>query len=112
MLKKIAKISGIVLIVLIALAFTLPFLFKGKIMAIVRTEINKNVNASVDFKDINISLFRHFPRLAVGLERLQVVGTGDFEKDTLIAAKQIDVALNLMSLFGGSDMKIYNVTID
>ncbi|HTN08866.1 AsmA-like C-terminal region-containing protein [Agriterribacter sp.] len=112
MLKKIAKITGIILIVLIAVAFILPFAFKGKIMQIAKTEINKNVNANVDFKDIDISLFRHFPRLAVGLEALQVTGTGDFLEDTLIAAKQIDVALNLMSLFGGDQMKIYSITID
>ncbi|HEX5024183.1 MAG TPA: AsmA family protein, partial [Agriterribacter sp.] len=112
MMKKVLKITGIVLLVLIVVAFALPFMFKGKIMTIAKTQINKNINAQVDFKDIDISLFRHFPRLAVGLENLQVIGTGDFSKDTLIAAKQIDVALNLMSLFGGSEMTIYSVTID
>lgn len=112
MLKKIAKITGIVIIVLLLIAFILPFAFKGRIMNIAKTEINKNVNARVDFKDIDISLFRHFPRLAVGLEALQVIGTGDFSKDTLIAARQIDVALNLMSLFSGNQMKIYSITID
>ena len=112
MLKKIAKVTGIVLIVLILIAFILPFAFKGKIMQIAKTEINKNVNANVDFKDIDISLFRHFPRLAVALETLQITGAGDFSKDTLIAAKKIDVALNLMSLFGGDQMKIYSITID
>lgn len=112
MLKKIFKITGIVLLVLIVLAFVLPLLFKGKILSIAKTEINKNLNAKVDFSDIDISLFRHFPRLAVGLEDLRVIGTEDFSKDTLIAAKQIDVALNLMSIISGSEMKIYAVTID
>ncbi len=112
MAKKVLKISGIVLLVLIVLAFVLPFFFKGKIMAIAREQINKNVNARVDFKDINLSLFRHFPRLAVGLENLQVIGTDAFSKDTLIAARQIDVAVNLFSLFGGSEMKISSITID
>lgn len=112
MLKKIAKIAGIVLIVLIAAAIILPIAFKGKILNIAKTEINNNLNATVDFKDIDISLFRRFPRLAVGLESLQVVGKDNFAKDTLISAKQIDLALNLMSLFSGNQMKIYSVTID
>ena len=112
MLKKVLKITGIVILVLMVIAFILPFIFKGKIMKIAKTQINDNVNARVDFKDIDISLFRHFPRLAVGLEDLQVIGTADFSKDTLIAARQIDIALNLMSLFGGDQMKIYSVTID
>ena len=110
--KRILKITGITLLALIVIAFILPFMFKGKIMEIAKKEINKNVNAKVDFKDVNISLFRHFPHAAVGLENLQVIGIGDFSKDTLIAAKQIDVAMNLMSLFGGSEMKIYTITID
>ena len=111
MLKKILKISGIVLVVLLVLAFILPFIFKDKITSIAKTQINKSINAKVDFKDVNISLFRHFPRLAVGLENLDVVGVEDFSKDTLISAERIDIALNLMSLFG-NQMSIYSITVD
>ena len=112
MFKKIIKIAGIILLSLIVIAFLLPIFFKGKIMEIAKKEINKNINARVDFKDVDISLFRHFPHVAVGLENLQVIGTGDFSKDTLISSKQIDVALNFMSLFGNSEMKIYSITVD
>ncbi|MEO6845368.1 MAG: AsmA-like C-terminal region-containing protein [Ginsengibacter sp.] len=112
MLKRISKITGIVILVLIVIAFLLPLLFKGKIMEIAKKEINKNINARVDFKDVNISLFRHFPHVAVGLENLEVIGNGDFSKDTLISSKQIDVSMNLMSFFGNSEMKIYSITID
>src|SRR5258706_9474469 len=112
MMRKTIKVSAVVLAVLLVLAFTLPYLFKGKILAIAREQVNKNINARVDFSDVDISLFRHFPRLAVGLENLQVVGIESFSKDTLIAAAQIDVALNLFSLFGGSDMNIYSITVN
>ncbi len=112
MLKRIFKITGIILLSLIVIAFILPFIFKGKIMEIAKKEINKNINAKVDFKDVDISLFRRFPRVAVGLVDLQVIGTDDFSKDTLISSKKIDVAMNLMSLFGDSEMKIYSITID
>jgi AsmA-like C-terminal region/AsmA family len=112
MLKKILKTTAIILAVLVALAISLPFIFKGKILALARAQVNKSVNATVDFSDVDISLFRHFPRLAVGLENLQVVGAGAFEKDTLISASRIDVALNLMSLFGGSEMNIYSISLD
>lgn len=112
MLKKILKITGIIVLVLIIAAIALPMIFKDKITVIAKTEINKNLNAKVDFKDISISLFRHFPRLAVGLENLEITGQDDFAKDTLIAARRIDVAINLMSLFGGSQMKISSITVD
>ncbi len=112
MLKKTLKISVIVLTILLAAAFTLPFIFKGKILAIAREQVNKNVRARVDFSDVDISLFRHFPRLAVGLESLRIVGTDAFSKDTLISADRIDVAVNILSLFGGNEISVYSITVD
>jgi hypothetical protein len=112
MLKKIAKITGITLVTLIVILFVAPFIFKGKIIAIAKEQINKNVNANVDFKDLSLSFFRHFPRVSVALEELHVVGRDIFAKDTLISAKEIDVAVNLFSVIGGKNMKIYSVIID
>ena len=112
MLKKILKITGIVLIVLILAAIAIPYFFKDKIMAIAKTEINKNINAKVDFTGVDISFFRRFPRVAVALENLQVIGLDEFSKDTLISSKNIDVAVNLMSLIRGKNMNVYSVTID
>jgi hypothetical protein len=111
MLKKILKIVGITMVVLILAAIAIPYFFKDKIIAKVKTELNKQLTAKVDFKDVDISLFRHFPRLAVGLEDLQVTGTGEFAADTLLSVKQIDVALNLMSVIKGDKMDIYNIAL-
>ena len=112
MLKKIAKITGISLAVILLILFVAPFIFKGKIISIAKEQINKNINARVDFKDLSLSFFRHFPRVSVALEELQVVGTDVFAKDTLISAKEIDVAVNLFSVIGGKNMKIYSVNIN
>lgn len=112
MLKKILKITGISLAALLVILFVAPFIFKGKIIAIAKEQINKNINAKVDFKDLNLSFFRHFPRVSVALEELQVVGADEFAKDTLIDAKEIDVAVNLFSVISGKNMKIYSVNID
>jgi len=76
MLRKFLKILLVVIVVLVVAAFAIPYFFKDKIMAIVKTELNKQLNAKVDFKDVDLSLFRHFPRLAVGLERI----TGDQQR--------------------------------
>lgn len=111
MFKKILKITGISLLVLLVLAFTLPMVFKGTILKKVKAEVNKKLNAKVDFADVDISIFRHFPKLAVGLNNLQIVGVGEFAEDTLVQAKQIDVAVNLMSAIKGKDIKIYSITL-
>jgi hypothetical protein len=112
MLKKVLKITLIVIVVLIGAAFAAPFLFKGKIIEIAKKEINNSLTAKVDFSDLNISLFRHFPKVSVALENLQVIGTGNFTRDTLISAKNIDVALNLWSVIKGSNYQINSITVN
>lgn len=112
MLKKILKITGITLLVLLIILFTAPYIFKGKIVKIVKEQINKNINAKADFKDVSISFFRHFPSVSLALEGLQVTGLDAFAKDTLISAKEIDVAVNLFSVISGNNMKVYSVNIN
>ncbi len=111
MIKKILKYTGISLLVLIGFAIAAPYLFKGKIVALVKEKINKKLNAKVDFADVDISVFRHFPKLAVGLNNLSVVGINEFESDSLITAKQIDVSMNLWSAITGSEINIYGIDV-
>lgn len=108
-LKKILKIVLIILVCLVGLLFATPYLFKGKIVSLVKKEINKNINARVDFEDVDISFFRHFPQVSIGLDGLQVTGKDFFAADTLIAAKRLDATVDIMSFFRGSEMKVRNV---
>ncbi|HEX4849287.1 MAG TPA: AsmA family protein, partial [Puia sp.] len=111
-MKKIVRITSLVLLLLIAFAFAAPFVFKGKIISIIKSQVNKNLNASVDFTDADVSLFRHFPKLAVAIDNLKVTGIDEFADDTLISASNIDISLNLMSVFSGDNMKIYAININ
>lgn len=111
MIKKILKRTGIVLLVLIGILFAAPYLFKNQIVALVKKEINKSLNAKVDFTDVDISFFRRFPRVAVALEGLQVVGLDAFKEDTLLSAQKIDAALNIMSVIRGKKMTIYSILV-
>jgi hypothetical protein len=61
-IKKGLKITGIIVVVLIALAFIIPIAFKKQITELVKKEINKSLTAKVDFADVSLSLFRHFPK--------------------------------------------------
>jgi len=108
-MKKFLKYTGIIILSLLVLAFSVPFLFKGKIIKLVKAEINKNIEAKVEFKDVSLSLFRHFPKLSIGLEEISVAGIQEFEKDTLLSAKRIDASVNLWSVISGSDMKVHGV---
>jgi uncharacterized protein involved in outer membrane biogenesis len=111
-LKKTLKITGISLLVLIALAFLIPIIFKKQITNLVKSEINKSLVAKVDFKDVSLSLFRHFPKVSITIDDLNVVGTDVFEKDTLISAKRFDASANLFSVIKGDDIKIHGIYLE
>lgn len=111
MLKKILKITGITLLVFILAAIAVPFIFKDKIIALVKVEANKNLNASLAFDDLDISLFSSFPKLSIELEGLSIVGKDVFKNDTLIKAKNLGVSTGLMGLFA-DEISISRVWID
>lgn len=110
--RKTLKITGITLILLLSLAFIIPILFKKQITALVKKEINKSLTAAVDFSDVSLSLFRHFPKISIALGDLTVIGTNEFARDTLISTKSFDASVNLISAIRGKDIKVYGVYLE
>lgn len=108
-MKKFLKISAIALFVLILLAFLLPYLFKDKILLLAKSEINNNIEAKVEFKDLDLSLFRHFPKLSIALKDISITGINGFEGDTLLSAPMVDASVNLMSVIGGKNIKLHGI---
>lgn len=110
-LKKLCKIFFILLVLLVSFAFAAPYLFKGKIIALVKKEINQNIDAKADFTDVDISFFRSFPKVFVAIQNLQVIGNNEFSNDTLIAAREINASLDFISVIKGSAYKLYSISI-
>src|SRR3954464_6472476 len=100
-MRKLLKWIGIILLVILVLLITLPLIFKGKIVAKVKEEANKNLNAKVDFGDFSLSLIRSFPDFSLAMENLSVINVAPFEGDTLIYAKDLQVTVDLMSVIRG-----------
>ncbi|MFZ1263342.1 MAG: AsmA-like C-terminal region-containing protein [Chitinophagaceae bacterium] len=105
-MKKALKITGVTLVTLIALAFLIPVVFKKQVQAFVKREINKNLNATIDFSDVKLSLFRHFPKATITIKGLSIVGKDVFSKDTLLSAEKIDLTAGLFSVLKGKDIKV------
>ncbi|MBC7554281.1 MAG: hypothetical protein H7257_09900 [Taibaiella sp.] len=105
-MNKIVKRILITVAVIIGLfllaAVLVPVMFKDKILAIVKKEMNEKLNATTDFKDVDISLFQNFPQLSVSIEQLSIVGKESFKNDTLIAATSINLAVDLMKAIKGT----------
>ncbi len=111
-LKKIIKITLVSLVVLIGLLVASTYIFRGKIISLIKSEINKNINAKVDFKEVDISFFRHFPKVSIGLDELQVTGAGYFAADTLLQAERLDATVDIMSFIRGKNMNIYSIYLE
>lgn len=110
-MKKGLKITAIVVGVLLILMILLPFAFRGKMEGLVKTEGNKMLNAQFDFKSLDISLFKHFPKASITLNNFWIKGVGEFENDTLAQAGEVTVAVNLFSLFGSNGYDVSKLVI-
>lgn len=111
-MKKFAKITGLVLVCLFAALMIVPIAFQGKLKEIVVTEANKLLNAEFGFDDLDISLIREFPKASVGLEGFWIKGVDEFAADTLVSAGNVEVAVNLMSIFGSSGFDITKILVE
>ncbi|MBF4518540.1 AsmA family protein [Flavobacterium sp. ANB] len=103
MLKKILKIAAIVLVVIIAALFAIPYLFKDQIKAKITEAINESVDAKVSFADADLSLFKNFPNATVGIEKLLIINKAPFEGDTLVSLGELNLKMSIKELFKGKD---------
>ncbi|HEX8724765.1 MAG TPA: AsmA-like C-terminal region-containing protein, partial [Gemmatimonadaceae bacterium] len=101
-----------VLIVLLAL---LPYLFRGRIAALARTEVASSVNADVRWSGVDLSLLRNFPNVTLRLNDLSIVNAAPFAGDTLLAVREFRVVLDLVSvvryLTGGHAIVVRQVIV-
>ncbi len=112
LLRRIIKWTGITLLLIIVLLIAAPFLFKDKIVAIVKEQANANLNAKVDFGDFDLSIFSSFPDFRFKINDVRVVGINEFEGDTLAYIRELSTDINLKSVISGDQYQINSVVID
>jgi hypothetical protein len=112
MLKKILKIVGIVMVVLVASLFAIPYFFKDQIKAKITEAINEKVDAKVSFADADLSLFKNFPKATVTLDKLLIINKAPFEGDTLVSLGELNLNMSIKELFKGKEeaMQIEGIT--
>lgn len=103
MIKKILKITGIVVLLLVLSLFAIPIFFQGAIKAKIAEAINEKVDAKVSFADADLSLFKSFPQANVTVSKLLIINKAPFEDDTLVSFGEVNLKMSIKELFKGKD---------
>tara|TARA_R110002072_G_scaffold12987_2_gene55200 strand:+ start:70762 stop:73407 length:2646 start_codon:yes stop_codon:yes gene_type:complete len=113
-MKKILKIIGIFIAVLVVLLALSPLFFKGTLEKLVKKTIDENVNADVSWSNFDLSLFRSFPDAALTIKDFSVVNRAPFDGDTLASGKLLKLDMGITQLFksGNDPIKIDGLLLD
>lgn len=103
MLKKILKIVGVIVVLLVMALFAIPYFFKDEIKAKIAEAINEKVDARVSFADADLSLFKNFPNATVTLDKLLIINKAPFEGDTLVSLGELNLKMSIKELFKGKE---------
>lgn len=111
-MKTFLKILLGFFVLLIGLLFAIPYFYKDKIVAFIKEDINKNLNAKVDFKDVDLTLFKSFPNFNLTLNDLTVDGVKTFDSVRLLDAKNLALTLDIKSVLKGEQIKINKINVN
>jgi hypothetical protein len=103
MKKKILKITGITILLIVAALFAIPYFFKDQINAKILESINESVDAKVAFADADLSLFKSFPQANITVEKLSIINKAPFEGDTLVYLGELNLKMSIKELFKGKE---------
>jgi hypothetical protein len=111
-MKKILIILGAALALILIVLILIPVFYKDKIVELVKTEANKNLNAKLEFADLGLSLLKNFPNATLAIDKLVIINNPPFAGDTLVALENFTTTLNIMSLIRGKTVEVRSITLD
>ncbi len=111
MLRKIVLYLVLILVLFIGLLFAIPYFFKGQIVDYAKEQLNEQLNAKVDFKDVNLSLIRNFPKLRASLDDLLIIGEGPFANDTLANIDELALTMPLRNIISQDPIEILGINV-
>jgi hypothetical protein len=115
-MKKPLKLTLVVLAALLGVLVVglvlVPVLFKDQIVERLRMELNKQLDATVSFADVDVSLLSTFPTLTAEVTDLSIAGKGSFEGVTLLSAESIAAGLDFLALIFDRSIEVESIEVD
>ncbi|MHC0443870.1 hypothetical protein ACWA1F_00580 [Flavobacterium sp. 3-218] len=103
---KIAKYFGITFAVILGLLFLTPIVFEDQIKEQIKKTANERLSAELNYSDVSVSFFRHFPSLTLTLDDLSLNGSAPYTNEKFITAKEVSFGINVASLIFSKSVKI------
>ena len=112
-MKKVFKSILYILLALIIALLLVPVLFKESIVNAIKSEINDNIEAELDFKNVDLSIIKAFPDLKLSIDSLSITGINRFKGKTLFSTKKAAVDVDLLSIIkSNSGAEINSLVMD
>ena len=112
LLFKILKITGITSVITLLLLILLPILFADTITEKVKILANNNLEGELNFKESELSFFKHFPSLTLTLNELNLNGSKPYKNKSLVSAKEISFGIDVWSVVFGNQTEIEEIYLE
>lgn len=103
MAKKILIACGVFIVLLVLILLALPMFFKPQIVEKIKVAANQQLNATLNFQDVDLSFFSSFPQVDLEINGLTIVNHDPFAGDTLASIESFVASVNWRSLMNGVD---------
>ena len=105
-LLKTGKYLGISFVVIFGLLFLTPIVFEDQIKDQIKKTANERLSAELNYSDVSVSFFRHFPSLTLTLNDLSLNGSAPYKSEKFITAKEVSFGIDVASLIFSKSVKI------
>ena len=111
-ISQFLKWTGVSIFTILFLMYIVPILFPGTISQQVKVFANNHLSGKLDYKKTHLSFFKHFPSLTVSVDDFILKGSKPYQEDTLLAAKEVAVGINLKNLIFNQEVKIDEIYVN
>src|SRR5690606_32278548 len=77
----------------------------SQIQNLLKRTINQNLNAHVEFSDVDLSFFKSFPKVHVTVSDLVITNFEPFKDETFLTSKTISFSMSVKELFKDAEQE-------
>ena len=103
---------GIVAFLFLTAMIVVPLVFKPQLVALIKKEANKEINATLDFESIGLNLFTNFPNVSLNINHLTLINKSPFKGDTLAHISTFKSTIDFWSLIKSDTVRVISIVLD